>query len=47
MAFQSILFRSKENLLNGNKVEEKAPEFFPDLNLDHIKDAITSNKEAC
>ena len=45
MAFQSILFRNSGNLLNENKVEENEPDFFSDLNLDQVINAITSKKE--
>ncbi len=45
MAFQSILFRNTENPLNGNKLDEKAPAFFPDVHLDRIIDDITDKKE--
>ena len=45
MVFHSILFRSIEDHLDSNKIEEKAPAFFVDVNLDQIIDDITGKKE--
>lgn len=44
MSFTSILFNQKS--FNSNDLELKQyPEFFPDLNLDQIVDAITASKQ--
>ena len=45
MAFRSILFRSTENRLDDNKIEENAPSFFIDVNLDQIINDICGKKE--
>ncbi len=45
MAFQSILFQNTDTYLKDGEIEEIAPEFFPDLNLDQIIDTIILKKE--
>lgn len=44
MTFQSILFRTDQELVTGRK-EIKMPAYFRDLNLDQVIDSLTKNKQ--
>jgi DNA mismatch repair ATPase MutS len=46
MTFKSILFKRTDDFIRNEEPEAVMPDFFVDLNLDQIINAITSGKEA-